>query len=361
MASVTRGIKSTGGTAFQADADILAAEHNTDLDTIYDAWNAHNSGSSTWGTVSVSNASSTPLIVNNSSGTNDIFEMRDNGTMVFKLADGGVLTFAPGGTTKVIMNSTGIALSNSAKVSGSAEATADGDLVRYQQIYDGWLAAGETWTYASASTFTISGDYSAKLQIGDKLKLTQTTDKYFYVVKASHSGGTTTVTVNGGSTYTLANAAITSPYSSKMLNPRGFPHWFTYSPSYSAGFGTTANDSTRYRLIGDTMEIRGVFQCGTVAGSTGTITLPSGFIFDTTKISGSQRGWAGFLHDLTGAAGSAFSGDRVGLLFYNGTNTDRLTFGYQQGSDTFVINNVNGLLGNSDYVSYWATLPVTAS
>lgn len=100
--------------------------------------------------------------------------------------------------------------------------------------WDGWIGSGETWTYASATTFTISGDLTAKYRKGDKIKLTQTTVKYFYITIASHSAGTTTITVTGGSDYSLANAAITLPFYSKMDTPTGFPDWFNYTLSWTA-------------------------------------------------------------------------------------------------------------------------------
>ena len=88
---------------------------------------------------------------------------------------------------------------------------------------NGWIPAGETWTYASATTFTISGDKTGKYQKGDKIKLTQTSVKYFYVVGVSYSSPNTTVTVNGMNLYTLADATITSPFYSKMETPTGYP------------------------------------------------------------------------------------------------------------------------------------------
>lgn len=94
---------------------------------------------------------------------------------------------------------------------------------------NGWTPAGETWTYASATTFTISGDKTGKYQKGDKIKLTQTTDKFFSVIGVSYSSPNTTVTVTGGSDYSLANATITSPYFSKIENPQGFPPSFGIS------------------------------------------------------------------------------------------------------------------------------------
>lgn len=103
--------------------------------------------------------------------------------------------------------------------------------------FDGWVAAGgygsaQTWTYASATTITVSSGATSKYSVGDKIKLTQTTVKYFYVVAVAN----TLLTVTGGSDYTVANAAITLPYYSKIENPQGFPHFFNWTPGFGAGF-----------------------------------------------------------------------------------------------------------------------------
>ena len=93
---------------------------------------------------------------------------------------------------------------------------------------DGWLSAGETWTYAGADspsfTFTISGDKSTKYYPGMRIKLTQSsTVKYFIVTKVSYSSPNTTITIYGGTDYSLANEAISSPYYSMVKAPTGFP------------------------------------------------------------------------------------------------------------------------------------------
>lgn len=92
---------------------------------------------------------------------------------------------------------------------------------------DGWVAAGETWTYASADdptfTFTVAGvDLTGKYQPGQRIKLTQTTAKYFIITKVAFSTDTT-ITIYGGTDYDLANASITSPYWSPVKAPFGFP------------------------------------------------------------------------------------------------------------------------------------------
>ena len=94
-------------------------------------------------------------------------------------------------------------------------------------LLTGWIPAGETWTYASADdptfTFTISGDKTSKYSAGMRIKLTQTTVKYFIITAVSYSSPNTTITVYGGTDYDLANATITNPYYSTQKAPQGFP------------------------------------------------------------------------------------------------------------------------------------------
>jgi len=115
---------------------------------------------------------------------------------------------------------------------------------------DGWTPDTATWTYASASTFTVATNVTAQFRKGTKLKLTQTTAKYFYVVSSSYGAPNTTVTVTGGTDYTVANAAITLPYYSYAECPQGFPDWFNWIPAWTnltVGNGTV---TAQFRLTG---------------------------------------------------------------------------------------------------------------
>lgn len=142
-------------------------------------------------------------------------------------------------------------------------------------VDDGWIEAGETWTYASASTFTISGDLTGKYQVGDKIKLTQTSAKYFYLIAISHAAGTTTVTITGGSDYTLANAAITSPYYSRSPSPFAFPAWFNHTPVYTGFSVDPSGVVSRFRLSGTECHwVHREATDGTSNATTLTISLP---------------------------------------------------------------------------------------
>ena len=119
---------------------------------------------------------------------------------------------------------------------------------------DGWISAGETWTYTTAATFTIAGDQTAKYYPGMRIKLSQTTAKYFIIVAVACSTDTT-ITVYGGTDYTLAEEAITSPYYSYVKTPAGFPaspaKWTIETTSTSDADQATPSQNTWYNLGGN--------------------------------------------------------------------------------------------------------------
>ena len=107
----------------------------------------------------------------------------------------------------------------------------------------GWIPAGETWTYASSTTVTISGDKTNKYSKGMKVKLTQTSVKYFYITAVSYSSPNTTLTLTAGIDFTVANATITNPFYSMVANPVGFPHKFNYNPVARGSTGSAGSYS----------------------------------------------------------------------------------------------------------------------
>ena len=102
-------------------------------------------------------------------------------------------------------------------------------------LLTGWIEANETWTYLAATGFTVPGDQTAKYTKGTKIKLTNGTVKYFYVVDSSYSSPNTTVAVTGE--VNLASGAITSPYYSYMDVPQGMKPLSHYS------FGANTTES----------------------------------------------------------------------------------------------------------------------
>ncbi len=121
---------------------------------------------------------------------------------------------------------------------------------------DGWISANETWTYASADdptfTFTIAGDKTSKYSPGMRIKLTQTTVKYFIITAVSYTSPNTTVTVYGGTDYDLNNATISDNYYSFQKAPQGFPlnpvKWTVEVKNYTSHTQNSPAQSTWYNL-----------------------------------------------------------------------------------------------------------------
>ena len=195
--------------------------------------------------------------------------------------------------------------------------------VTQKTLYDngGWIGAVGTWTYASATTITVPSGAATYYAVGDKIKLTQTTVKYFYVVAVAD----TLLTITGGTSYTLANAAITLPYFSHDVSPVGFPGKFTYSPTLTFTAGTAPNTVSAgtyyFSLTGKTCTV-GVNVLYTNAGSTVTavtITLP------IAHASGSQ---AAFGYLGAGAQNATFSDISTTLrLFCTSVSANRVIAG----------------------------------
>lgn len=140
----------------------------------------------------------------------------------------------------------------------------------------GWVIVNETFTYASATTITVASGAASRFQKGDKLKLTNNSVKYFYIVGVAD----TVLTVTGGSDYALADAAITSPYLSRVENPFGFPTWFAYTSTIGASGSMTIADpvlnTCKFHIAGKTLTlaIDSSFTTGGSASNTATFTLP---------------------------------------------------------------------------------------
>jgi hypothetical protein len=160
----------------------------------------------------------------------------------------------------------------------------------------GWMLMPATMTYASSTTFTMSGDWTDFFAKGDKLRLANSSLKYFYITGVSYGAPNTTITVNGGTDYSLANASIAGHYS-KAASPVGHPIWFNYTPTlggFSLGNGSM---SAKFCMYGNMVHGTFGFQAGTTSSfsSTLTVTLPIAHRTITT-VPGTTIGPA-FLYD----------------------------------------------------------------
>lgn len=135
----------------------------------------------------------------------------------------------------------------------------------------GWCDIDELWAYASASTITVPTDATTRFQVGDKIRLTQTTVKYFYVIAVA----ATTITLSGGSDYTVSNEAISSIAYSRCERPFGFPQIFAYTGTptgYDFTFTVTSN-ANYFEMKGRSVHVWGKAR-GTMSGAGQFIEIP---------------------------------------------------------------------------------------
>jgi len=97
----------------------------------------------------------------------------------------------------------------------------------------GWVNLGLSATYVSATSFTVVGDYVSYFALGTKIKLTNSTIKYGYILSATYSAPNTTINLIPNTSYSLANAAITDVKIS-YASPPDFPGYLTWTPSIVA-------------------------------------------------------------------------------------------------------------------------------
>lgn len=161
----------------------------------------------------------------------------------------------------------------------------------FDQAFDGWIPAGETWTYDTADspifTFKVSGDKTGKYKKGQRIRMSQSTGgtKYFIIHGVSYSAPDTTITIYGGDDYTLNNQTISSPHYSREYAPVGFPlerdKWGAESTKGFSNLGGAPTQNVYYNLgtwtivvpIGEWIF---VYECS-IAGSraSGDITMQS--------------------------------------------------------------------------------------
>lgn len=171
---------------------------------------------------------------------------------------------------------------------------------------NGWTSVSDTWSYASASTITVPSGAASLYQKGDKIKLTQTTVKYFYIIGVAD----TVLTITGGTSYTLVSAAISDISVSHQNTPVGFPQSMNYTPTITSGGGTptTVTATCKFSIAGDQCKIYEVVTMTNAGTASGEVlsTLPVSFSDDRSPLSaweGASTGFScvahGLLSDLT--------------------------------------------------------------
>ena len=156
-------------------------------------------------------------------------------------------------------------------------------------LRDGWCYDTDTWVYVNSTSFKIVGkDVRYKFPKGTKIKLVQTSTKYFYVVATAYSADTT-ITITGGSDYSLVSGTISGQAYSYADTPQGFPQWFNIVVSQT-GWTVLPSGIYKFCVIGNVCHYI-VHQTDGTSNSTNT-SLGIPIIAETTAGKGGICGYA---------------------------------------------------------------------
>lgn len=110
---------------------------------------------------------------------------------------------------------------------------------------DGWKQLSIVPVYGTSTSVRFNSiDLTQLFPVGTKIKLVQGgTTKYFYVIAVSFAGGNTTLTLEAGSDYSVANSNIAAFYFSHGT-AFGFPEWFNWTPDLTQSGATTLTNTT---------------------------------------------------------------------------------------------------------------------
>ena len=125
----------------------------------------------------------------------------------------------------------------------------------------------------------------------------------------------------------------------------GYSQWASYTPTIGAGAGTATAISAKYRREGDSLKVKGIFTTTTVAASLTTISLPSTYTIDTTKMYTNSATSAngekiGFI--TRGLASASAGGKTIPIVSNTTTSTSLVYVGNLEGSAASTLIPANG-------------------
>lgn len=158
----------------------------------------------------------------------------------------------------------------------------------------GWITASESFAYSSSDdptyVITTSGDLTAKYQAGMKIRLLDSSLKYFIITKVEFSSPNTIITLYGGTDYDLTGGSISNVSFSTHKAPFGFPgspeKWTVSLVDTTDRNQSSPSDGTWYNLGSLSIDIPiGVWDINYVANIQSTSTIISGEQYVQTTLS----------------------------------------------------------------------------
>ncbi len=236
--------------------------------------------------------------------------------------------------------------------------------IEFEYIVNSGTFVSATSSANSDVTFYIYDITNAVLIQPSSIKLfsnnSTLTDKYSAYFQTSSSSASYRLIAHVGTTsasaYTLKidNVAV-----SESVYVYGTPvtDWVAYTPTIT-GFGTATSVSFFSRRVGDSLEVKGKFTAGTVAGSTATVTVGYAGTSANVSIDSAKLGSGNIVGQaFTDAAASTTFFGRISIIGTSGT-----TVGMGVRTSTTVDSsslNGNVITGTGGFVSMYFSVPIS--
>jgi len=192
---------------------------------------------------------------------------------------------------------------------------------------DGWVSAGETWSYASASTINVPSGAASKYSIGDSIRWKQGGAYKYGVISAVAD---TLLTIITNTDYTVANSAITDNYYTHSPTAIGLPAYYNFTPSWSnITVGAGANVG-KYKTTGRLIELAVSWTFGAGAA----VSIDAKFNYPVTQqMPYAYFGWASFIDASASPVYGFMRND--GYLKYYAVTGALITQSYLQSTSPF--------------------------
>lgn len=133
--------------------------------------------------------------------------------------------------------------------------------------------------------------------------------------------------------------------------------WVDESSSFVLnGFGTTTLDSIWTRRVAGSLEVRGTAKAGSTTGTMASITIPTKYVIDSTKIVNTGAQFVGEFQQVKGAAGGFNIAQST--IFYDGSDTAKVYITYQTASGVYTKVATNTLVTTGDNCTFIFSVPI---
>ena len=144
--------------------------------------------------------------------------------------------------------------------------------------------------------------------------------------------------------------------------------WFVVSHTYPQSLGTALSftiqncgtvASTTYvsRRVADCLEVIGHFTAGTIVAAVFSITLPTGYVIDTTKLPAVTTE-LGLITELPTGSTALFSGNLTSAIFYDGSDTAKLYAAAAAASGAYTKNNAGTITTTGAVTAFHFKVPI---